>query len=122
MHRPSKISSGPAADYSEDSEPRDTGTFKATLPELGGFLTEDGEPVQPEHDEAEPWQPRHRVSVPFYREDVRQGSGLWITLTSTLMVVCLVATALVTLLLYALSADDLGQAGSLISVLRSSVF
>lgn len=107
----------PTNDLHEDEEPRDTGTFKATLPALGGFLTADGQPINTAPQD----KPTPRVTLPFYCEGEEPSSRLWFTVTSTLLVVSIVALILVALLLYVLSDDVIGQADGLLSVLRTSV-
>lgn len=117
MTTPSMNRPRPAKDHPENDEPRDTGTFKATLPALGGFLTSDGQPIDPAPQD----QPAPRATLPFYCDGEDLTPRLWLTVTSTLLVVGVVALILVALLLYVLSDDIIGQADGLLSVLRTSV-
>ena len=117
MNTPSMNRLRPTNDHPEDDEPRDTGTFKATLPALGGFLTADGQPIEPAPQD----KPTPRVTLPFYCEGEEPGSRLGFTVTSTLLVISIVTLLLVALLLYVLCDDAIGQADGLLSVLRTSV-
>lgn len=117
MTTPSMNRPRSAKDHPENDEPRDTGTFKATLPALGGFLTSDGQPIDPAPQD----QPAPRATLPFYCDGEDLTPRLWLTVTSTLLVVGVVALILVALLLYVLSDDIIGQADGLLSVLRTSV-
>lgn len=117
MNTPSMNRPRPAKDHPEDDEPRDTGTFKATLPALGGFLTADGQPIDPEPQD----QPAPRATLPFYCDGEDPTPRLWLTVTSTLLVISIVTLILVSLLLYVLGDGVIGQADGLFSVLRTSV-
>lgn len=117
MTTPSMNRPRPAKDHPENDEPRDTGTFKATLPALGGFLTSDGQPIDPAPQD----QPAPRATLPFYYDGEDLTPRLWLTVTSTLLVVGVVALILVALLLYVLGDDVIGPADGLLSVLRTSV-
>lgn len=107
----------PAKDDPEDSEPRDTGTFKATLPALGGFLTSDGQPIEVAPQD----KPAPHATLPFYIDGEDPTPRLGRTVTATLLVVSIVTVILVALLLYVLCDDVIGQADGLFSVLRTSV-
>ena len=117
MTTPSMNRPRPAKDHPENDEPRDTGTFKATLPALGGFLTSVGNPIDPAPQD----QPAPRATLPFYYDGEDPTPRLWLTVTSTLLVVGVVALILVALLLYVLGDDVIGPADGLLSVLRTSV-
>lgn len=106
----------PVAKPADDSEPRDTGTFKATLPELGGFLTSDGQPIDP----APQAQPRPKATLPFYNDGEDPTPRLWLTVITTFLVAGVIGVALVSLL-FVLVDDVVGAADDLFSVLRTSV-
>ena len=116
MSTPSMNSPRSAKNLQED-EPRDTGTFKATLPALGGFLTSDGQPI----DTAPHDMPVAHTTLPYYCDDEDPAPRLWLTVTWTLVMVTIVAVALVSLLLFVLCDNVIGQADGLLSVLRTSV-
>lgn len=107
----------------DDSEPRDTGSFKATFPELGGFLTEDGTPyhvVQRENSAQRPAESSD-VRVPYDLSDEMSFRRWILTIVVTLLIVSVVAAVLVSALLFSLGSDAVGSSGDLINVLRSSV-
>lgn len=117
MNTPSMNRPRPAKDDPEDDEPRDTGTFRATLPELGGFLTSDGQPI----DAAPQDEPAPRADLPFYIDAEDPTPRPWLTVTLTLVVILIVILILVSLLLYAPCDDVIGSADGLFRALRTSV-
>lgn len=107
---------------SDDELPRDTGTFRATHPELGGFLTQDGVPYQPStYDDYDDDYSVDNTPAADQIEREEHPRRPFLTVVFTLLIVGLIATGLVSALVLSLGSATVGTADDLIGVLRTSL-